>query len=53
MSAMRWRLLPSRQGGKRYRSQRILDIKPGTLHQRTTFYVGSYNMVKKAESFGS
>lgn len=28
--------------------QRILDIQPATLHQRTAFYVGSSNMVEKA-----
>jgi fructose-1,6-bisphosphatase I len=31
--------------------QRILEIKPETLHQRTPFYVGSIKMVEKAESF--
>jgi fructose-1,6-bisphosphatase I len=30
---------------------RILDISPSSLHQRTPFYVGSRNMVEKAESF--
>lgn len=30
---------------------RILDIEPNSLHQRTPFYVGSMNMVEKAESF--
>ena len=30
--------------------KRILDIQPETLHQRTPFYVGSKNMVNKAES---
>lgn len=30
---------------------RVLDIKPTKLHQRTPFYVGSKNMVDKAESF--
>ncbi len=30
---------------------RILDIEPRTLHQRTPFYVGSKRMVEKAESF--
>jgi len=30
---------------------RILDIQPKSLHQRTPFYVGSKEMVKKAESF--
>ncbi|HTH58219.1 MAG TPA: class 1 fructose-bisphosphatase [Cyclobacteriaceae bacterium] len=30
---------------------RILEIQPTSLHQRTPFYVGSENMVKKAESF--
>jgi fructose-1,6-bisphosphatase I len=29
---------------------RILDIVPERLHQRTPFYVGSMNMVKKAIS---
>lgn len=32
---------------------RILDIQPKALHQRTPFYVGSKKMVEKAESFGS
>ncbi|WKZ60239.1 MAG: class 1 fructose-bisphosphatase [Cyclobacteriaceae bacterium] len=31
--------------------QRILDIEPKSLHQRTPFFVGSKNMVDKAESF--
>lgn len=30
---------------------RILDLLPKSLHQRTAFYVGSKNMVEKAESF--
>jgi fructose-1,6-bisphosphatase I len=30
---------------------RVLDIKPTTLHQRVPFYVGSKNMVEKAQSF--
>ena len=30
---------------------RILDIQPQSLHQRTPFYAGSKNMVKKAVSF--
>jgi len=30
---------------------RILDIEPKELHQRTPFYVGSRNMVEKAESY--
>ena len=30
---------------------RILNIKPKDLHQRTPFYVGSSSMVDKAESF--
>lgn len=29
---------------------RILDIEPESLHQRTPFYVGSRNMVEKAEN---
>jgi fructose-1,6-bisphosphatase I len=32
-------------------ASRILDIQPKSLHQRTPFYVGSKEMVKKAESF--
>jgi fructose-1,6-bisphosphatase I len=31
---------------------RILDIQPTTLHQRTPFYVGSKNMVDKAHQMG-
>jgi fructose-1,6-bisphosphatase I len=31
--------------------QRIMDIEPQTLHQRTPFFVGSKNMVDKAKSF--
>lgn len=31
-------------------TQRILDIKPYSLHQRTPFFVGSKNMVAKAVS---
>jgi fructose-1,6-bisphosphatase I len=30
--------------------QRIMDIQPRSLHQRTPFYVGSSNMVEKATS---
>ena len=33
-------------------NDRILDIALNDLHQRTAFYVGSKNMVEKAESFG-
>ena len=29
----------------------LLEIKPSTLHQRSPFYVGSDNMVKKIEEF--
>jgi fructose-1,6-bisphosphatase I len=32
--------------------ERILDVSVTELHQRTAFYVGSRNMVTKAESFG-
>lgn len=32
-------------------NERILDICPTSLHQRTPFYVGSKNMVNKAEEF--
>ena len=31
--------------------QRILDIQPTELHQRTPFICGSKNMVEKAEGF--
>jgi len=31
--------------------QRILDIKPESLHQRILFYTGSLEMVKKVEEF--
>lgn len=40
-------------GGKASNGKsRILDIGLNDLHQRTAFYVGSRNMVEKAESFG-
>jgi fructose-1,6-bisphosphatase I len=40
-------------GGKASEGKkRILDIEPKTLHERTPFFVGSKNMVEKAESFG-
>jgi fructose-1,6-bisphosphatase I len=32
-------------------TNRILEIKPMALHQRTPFYVGSIKMVEKAESY--
>ena len=32
------------------RGNRILEIKPTELHQRIPFYVGSKNMVDKAEA---
>jgi fructose-1,6-bisphosphatase I len=39
-------------GGKATNGKsRVLEIKPTTLHQRVPFYVGSKNMVEKAESF--
>jgi fructose-1,6-bisphosphatase I len=31
--------------------RRILEIKPTELHQRVPIFVGSKNMVKKAEEF--
>src|SRR5690606_15954046 len=31
--------------------RRILEIAPESLHQRSPFFVGSVNMVEKAESF--
>lgn len=40
-------------GGKASNGKgRVLEIKPESLHQRTPFFVGSVNMVEKAESFG-
>ncbi|NPA68470.1 MAG: class 1 fructose-bisphosphatase [Chlorobi bacterium] len=33
------------------RGNRILDMKPESLHQRVPFYTGSRNMVAKAEEF--
>ncbi len=33
------------------RGTRIMDIQPTSLHQRVPFYVGSRNMVTKAEEF--
>jgi fructose-1,6-bisphosphatase I len=32
-------------------TRRILDLIPGTIHQRTPFYIGSPNLVKKAMYF--
>jgi fructose-1,6-bisphosphatase I len=44
--------LAEQAGGKATDGKnRILEIKPKDLHQRTPFYVGSKNMVEKAESF--
>jgi len=44
--------LVEQAGGKASDGQRrILDIEPESLHQRTPFYVGSKNMVEKAETF--
>ena len=31
--------------------QPVLDIKPTSLHQRTPFFVGNRDLVKKAEAF--
>jgi fructose-1,6-bisphosphatase I len=43
--------LAEQAGGKASTgSQRILDIKPTTLHQRVPFIVGSKNMVDKVEA---
>ncbi len=46
-------ILVEQAGGKATdgRGKRILDIKPTELHQRVPFYVGSRNMVNKAEEF--
>jgi fructose-1,6-bisphosphatase I len=30
---------------------RILELKPETLHQRTPLFIGSSNMVKEVEAF--
>jgi fructose-1,6-bisphosphatase I len=39
-------------GGKASDGQsRILDIQPKTLHQRVPLFIGSRNMVEKAEEF--
>jgi fructose-1,6-bisphosphatase I len=32
-------------------SSRILGLIPGSLHQRSPFYVGSKNMVRKVEEY--
>ncbi len=32
-------------------SQRILDLKPDSLHQKTPYFVGSLEMVQKVEEF--
>ena len=46
-------LIAEQAGGKASNGKgRILDIALNDLHQRTAFYVGSKNMVEKAESFG-
>jgi len=44
-------LIVEQAGGKAGDGQRnrILDIKPTTLHQRVPFYVGSIEMVDEAE----
>lgn len=45
-------LLAEQAGGKATNGKtRILAIEPTSLHQRTPFYVGSKNMVSKAEAF--
>ncbi len=45
--------LAEQAGGKATdgRGNRIMEIKPEILHQRVPFYVGSKNMVSKAEEF--
>lgn len=46
--------LAEQAGGKATDGERrIMDIEPQSLHQRTPFYVGSRNMVDKAQSFRS
>jgi fructose-1,6-bisphosphatase I len=44
--------LAEQAGGKATSgTERILEIKPHSLHQRVPFIVGSKNMVDKVESF--
>lgn len=44
--------LAEQAGGKATNgSQRILDVKPTSLHQRIPFYAGSSNMIDKLEEF--
>ncbi|RLD64733.1 MAG: class 1 fructose-bisphosphatase [Bacteroidetes bacterium] len=45
--------LAEQAGGKATdgRGRRIMDIKPDSLHQRVPFYVGSRQMVERAENF--
>jgi len=44
--------LVEQAGGKASNGfERILSLKPTELHQRTPFFIGSEEMVKKAESF--
>jgi fructose-1,6-bisphosphatase I len=39
-------------GGKAIsESQRVLDIQPSEIHERSPFYCGSIKMVEKLESF--
>lgn len=46
-------MIVEQAGGKATdgRGDRILDIKPEGLHQRVPFFVGSRNMINKAEEF--
>ncbi len=46
-------MLVEQAGGKATdgRGNRIMDIKPKSLHQREPFFVGSRNMIDKAEKF--
>jgi fructose-1,6-bisphosphatase I len=32
-------------------TQRILDIEPGSLHQRTPLFIGSRSLVEEAQGF--
>jgi fructose-1,6-bisphosphatase I len=44
--------LSEQAGGKATNGyQRILEVNPDSLHQRTPFYTGSVNMVNKVEEF--
>lgn len=50
MNAIRWPLLSEqRKANLPDGYHRIMDIQPESLHQRTPLFIGSKNMVEKAE----